>query len=232
MNKAVVMLSGGLDSTTAAAVAKRDFSEVHAISFDYGQRHNAELSAAVNIASQLELTSHTIFNIPLNIFGGSALTDKRIDVPSDRDIKEISTGIPITYVPGRNIIFLSIAAALAEVRDCQVIVTGFTQVDYSGYPDCRTEFTNAFVDMLNIGMQSGAEGKKWSIITPLMNQSKSETIKLGISLGVDYKNTVSCYQAEFVNGMITSCGICDSCILRKKGFKEAGVEDPTIYRST
>lgn len=223
-NTAVVLLSGGLDSTTTLAIAKSQGFDCHALTFDYGQRHYAELFAAKNIANLMGAASHQIFKIALDQIGGSALTDKKIAVP---DYKSHDYNhIPITYVPARNTIFLSIALGFAEVRKAQDIFIGASSVDYSGYPDCRPEYFSAFTHLANIATQQGIEGKPFTIHTPLLHLSKAQTLQAGLALGVDYSLTVSCYQATD-EGL--ACGVCDSCMLRKKGFADAGVVDPTRY---
>ena len=219
--KAVVLLSGGLDSSTVLAKAKADGYQVYALSFDYGQRHDSELAAAKVIASQAQVAEDKIVPMNLRSLGGSALTDHNIDVP----VAE-SEGIPVTYVPARNTVFLSVALGWAEVIDADAIFIGVSAVDYSGYPDCRPEYIAAFEVLANLATKRGVEGKKVSIITPLIALSKSKTVQLGASLGVDYSLTVSCYQA---NTLGEACGVCDSCRLRKKGFEDAGMIDPTRY---
>lgn len=219
--KAVVLLSGGLDSATTLAIARRDF-DCYALSFNYGQRHNAELSAAKKVAQSMQVQSHRIQDLDLATIGGSALTDRSIAVPESH-----AEGIPVTYVPARNTIFLSFALAWAEVLACNDIFIGVNAVDYSGYPDCRPEYINAFQQMANLATKRGVEGEKLVIHTPLINLSKSEIIKKGVALGVDYSLTVSCYQA---NDDGTACGVCDSCRFRREGFAAAGIEDPVLYR--
>lgn len=224
---AVVLLSGGLDSATAAAVARRDGFDVYALSFSYGQRHSAELVAAGRVALHLAVMDHKTIPIDLRAFGGSALTDD-IDVPKGRGVDEMSTEIPVTYVPARNTIFLSFALAWAEVLRSSDIFIGVNALDYSGYPDCRPEFIAAYEEMARIATKAGVEGTtSLSIHAPLIYLSKAEIIHLGSSLGVDYGLTVSCYDAD---GSGAACGACDSCVLRRKGFIEAGVNDPTRYR--
>lgn len=218
--KAVILLSGGLDSVTALSVAREKF-DCYALSFSYGQRHDAELVAANKIAKYFDVKEHRVLNIDLGQLGGSALTDKTIDVPETP-----SEGIPVTYVPARNTIFLSYALAWAEVLKANDIFIGVNAVDYSGYPDCRPEYIDAFTKMANLATKSAVEGQDITIHTPLIKLTKAEIIKLGLAHGVDYSMTVSCYSANS-NG--EACGRCDSCQLRKKGFEEAGVEDPTHY---
>lgn len=225
---AVVLLSGGLDSATVAAVAARDGFDVHALSFSYGQRHSAELDAAERVADHLGIKEHKTIPIDLRAFGGSALTDE-IDVPKDRDANEMSEGIPVTYVPARNTIFLSFALAWAEVLGSSDVFIGVNALDYSGYPDCRPEFIAAYQDMARIATKAGVEGAtELSIHAPLISMTKAEIIQLGSLLGVDYSLTVSCYDAGSDGA---ACGRCDSCVLRRKGFAEAGVDDPTKYRT-
>ena len=225
--KAVVLLSGGLDSTTVLAIAKSQDFEVYAISFRYGQRHIFELTAAKNVAEHLGIKKHLILDVDLSSIGGSALTDD-IDVPKGRDKSQMSSDIPITYVPARNTIFLSLALAWAEVLGARDIFIGANVVDYSGYPDCRPEFISAFEKMANLGTKAGVEGDKFTIHAPLSQLTKFDIIRKGIELGVNYSLTLSCYDPT-ENG--SACGECDSCLLRKKGFKEAGVTDPTIYKN-
>jgi 7-cyano-7-deazaguanine synthase len=226
-NKAVVLLSGGLDSTTTLAIAQKEEFEVYALSFDYGQRHKVELERAREIAKNFEVADHQIMTIDLRQFGGSALTDS-IDVPTNRDEKEMSAEIPITYVPARNTIFLSFCLAYAEVKIAQNIFLGVNAMDYSGYPDCRPEFIAAFETLANLATKAGVEGKgKLKIHTPLIQLTKAEIILKGFELGVDYSLTHSCYN-PVENG--ASCGSCDSCLLRLKGFNDAGFEDPVEYR--
>ncbi|MBY0474049.1 MAG: 7-cyano-7-deazaguanine synthase QueC [Nitrosomonas sp.] len=223
MKKAVVLLSGGLDSATTLAIARDQSFECHALSIDYGQRHYAELNAAQKVAQSLGSHAHKIIKINLTAFGGSALTDLSIEVPASG--KNIN--IPVTYVPARNTIMLSLALAWAETLDCQDIFIGVNTVDYSGYPDCRLEYIQAFEKMANLATKAGIEGKQLTIHTPLMPLSKQEIIQLGLALGVDYSFTVSCYQADEAG---RACGVCDSCRIRKAGFKTANIIDPTIYR--
>lgn len=220
--KAVILLSGGLDSATCCAIAKDKSFDIYAMSFRYGQRHSVELEASKRIAQTFNVKAHQIVDIDLRIFGGSSLTDN-LDVPKNRIEAE---DIPNTYVPARNTIFLSYAIAWAEVLKSSDIFIGVNAVDYSGYPDCRPEFIEAYSKMANLATKEGVEGNKLSIHTPLIDISKAEIIKKGISLGVDYSITHSCYDPS-EGGL--ACGKCDSCILRKKGFNEAGVPDPTKY---
>ena len=224
--KAIVLLSGGLDSTTTLAIAKNSGYDLFAISFNYGQRHKIELERAKTVAREIKTKEHRIIDIDLRQFGGSALTDD-IDVPTHRGDEKMSISIPITYVPARNTIFLSYALAYAEVTQCNNIFIGVTSVDYSGYPDCRPEFITAFEILANLATKAGIEGMdRIKIHTPLIHMTKAEIIKKGLSLGVDYGLTHSCYDPNEVG---LACGSCDSCLLRLKGFKKLGVEDPLKY---
>ena len=223
MSKAVILLSGGLDSTTVLAIAKEQNYDCYALSFDYGQKQRSELESSIAIAKKSNVIEHRIMKISLSDIGGSALTDKEISVPKFSD----SDDIPITYVPARNTIFLSFALAWAEVVDCQTIFIGVNALDYSGYPDCRPEFIKAFESMANLATKQSVEGDKIQIKTPLINMTKAEIIKKGLSLGVDYSETTSCYDA---NSLGEACGECDACVLRKNGFSSANVEDPTKYQ--
>ena len=223
MSKAVILLSGGLDSTTVLAIAKEQNYDCYALSFDYGQKQRSELESSIAIAKKSHVIEHRIMKISLNDIGGSALTDNDISVPKFSD----SDDIPITYVPARNTIFLSFALAWAEVVDCQTIFIGVNALDYSGYPDCRPEFIEAFEAMANLATKQSVEGDKIQIKTPLINMTKAEIIKKGLSLGVDYSETTSCYDA---NSLGEACGECDACVLRKNGFSSANVEDPTKYQ--
>ena len=226
--QAVVLLSGGLDSATALAVARNDGFRTACLSLDYGQRHQAELDAARRVAERLGADEHIVYPLDLRIFGGSALTDA-IDVPKDRDTADIASGIPVTYVPARNLIFLSIAAAFAETRGARDLYLGVNAVDYSGYPDCRPEFITAFEDAVNLATRMGVESigeDRVHVHAPLTDLTKADIITLGTKLGVDYRLTHSCYDPS-PDG--AACGRCDSCALRRKGFEEAGVPDPTRY---
>ncbi len=223
MSKAVILLSGGLDSTTVLAIAKEQNYDCYALSFDYGQKQRSELESSIAIAKKSNVIEHRIMKVSLNDIGGSALTDKDISVPKFSD----SDDIPITYVPARNTIFLSFALAWAEVVDCQTIFIGVNALDYSGYPDCRPEFIEAFEAMANLATKQSVEGDKIQIKTPLINMTKAEIIKKGLSLGVDYSETTSCYDA---NSLGEACGECDACVLRKNGFSSANVKDPTKYQ--
>ena len=220
--KAVVLVSGGLDSTTVLAIARSQGYACYTISFDYGQRHRSELLAAERTASSLGSVEHKVIKLDLRSIGGSALTDDAISVP-----EEETTGIPVTYVPARNTVFLSIALGWAEVLGADDIFIGVNAVDFSGYPDCRPDYIAAYEVMANLATRAGAEGNRLKIRTPLIDLSKAEIIKQGIALGVDYSLTVSCYQA---NDQGEACGKCDSCRLRSAGFAQAGVADPTLYR--
>ncbi|MFN3234342.1 MAG: 7-cyano-7-deazaguanine synthase QueC [Gammaproteobacteria bacterium] len=223
MKKAVILFSGGLDSTTCLAIAKSEGYECYLLSIDYGQRHASEINAAKKIVEHTEAKAHKVVNVDLRAIGGSALTDDAIDVPNYHNNEEI----PITYVPARNTIFLSIALGWAEVLDAEAVFVGASCIDYSGYVDCRPEYFKAVQDVYNLATTATADkGKSILIHTPLIHLSKAETIKKGLALGVDYSLTVSCYQATH-DGL--ACGQCDSCMLRKKGFKEASVPDPTRY---
>lgn len=225
MSDAVVLLSGGLDSTTILAVARQRFT-VHALSFRYGQRHSVELDSARRIAAAAGVASHVITDIDLRTFGGSALTAD-IDVPKDRDASTMTSAIPITYVPARNTIFLSFALAFAEVLAAQDIFIGVNALDYSGYPDCRPEYILAFERMANLATRGGVEGTNpVHIRAPLIAMTKAEIIRLGISHGVDYSVTTSCYDPDSGG---RACGRCDACQLRRRGFADAGVHDPTRY---
>ena len=219
--KAVVLVSGGLDSATVLAMALAEGLECYALAFDYGQRHRAELDASQKISATLGCKAHKVVTLDLRTIGGSALTDDSIDVP-----EEEAEGIPVTYVPARNTVFLSLALGWAEVLGANSIHIGVNAVDYSGYPDCRPEFIAAFEAVANLATQVGVEGQKMRIHTPLMSLSKADIITRGLALGVDYGQTVSCYQASD-NGL--ACGVCDSCRLRAEGFLAAGVPDPTRY---
>lgn len=222
MKKAVVLLSGGLDSTTCLAFAKNQGFECYALSFDYGQKHNAELNASKLIARSFSVKEHQTVKIELNNLVHSALTDHDTAIPNYSD----DSKIPVTYVPARNTVFLSIALGWAEVIEAESIFIGVSSVDYSGYPDCRPEYITAFQHMANLATKRGVEGNTITLETPLSKLSKAETIKLGQKLGVDYSLTVTCYRA---NDQGLACGVCDSCVLRKKGFIDLGFKDPTKY---
>ena len=224
-SRAVVLLSGGLDSATCLASAVAQGFSAYCLSFDYGQRHRAELEAAQRVAQALGATAHRTLKLDLNQFGGSALTDLSLDVPT----AGVQPGIPITYVPARNTIMLSLALAWAEVLGANDIFVGVNAVDYSGYPDCRPEYIAAFQAMANLATKAGVEGQILRIHTPLIDLSKAEIIRMGHELGVDYALTVSCYQADHAG---RACGVCDSCRLRQAGFAAAELPDPTRYVAT
>ncbi|HEY5718261.1 MAG TPA: 7-cyano-7-deazaguanine synthase QueC [Motiliproteus sp.] len=221
--KAVVLLSGGLDSSTVLAMARAQGYSCYALSFDYGQRADAELNAAAAVAHQLGVVEHKVIRLGLESIGGSALTDTRIDVP-----EELGSGVPVTYVPARNTVFLALALGWAEVLDADAIFIGVNAVDYSGYPDCRPEFIQAFQNLARVATKVGSDGKDIRIETPLLHLSKAEIIQQGQALGLDYALTVSCYQADEGGA---ACGVCDSCRLRAQGFSDAGVADVTRYRA-
>ncbi|MBZ5756982.1 7-cyano-7-deazaguanine synthase QueC [Pseudomonas sp. S5(2021)] len=220
--KAVVLLSGGLDSATVVAIARSQGFACYTMSFDYGQRHRAELQAAERVARQLGVAEHKVVGINLNGIGGSALTDTSIDVP-----EQPGEGVPVTYVPARNTVFLALALGWAEVLQAHDLFIGVNAVDYSGYPDCRPEFIEAFERMANLATKAGVEGNGFRIQAPLQHMSKAEIIRRGTELGVDYATTVSCYQADDDG---RACGVCDSCRLRAAGFAQAGLADATRYR--
>jgi len=224
MKPAVVLLSGGLDSATCLAIARSQGFDAYCLSFDYGQRHNAELKAAERVVKALGAKEHRVLSLGLAQFGGSALTDTSIAVPTEG----VQPGIPVTYVPARNTIMLSLALAWAEVLGSMDIFVGVNAVDYSGYPDCRPEYIAAFEKMANLATKFGVEGHKLTIHAPLIDLSKADIIRTGSALGVDYGLTVSCYQADSEG---RACGACDSCRLRAEGFAAAGVPDPTPYRT-
>jgi 7-cyano-7-deazaguanine synthase len=222
MKPAVILLSGGLDSATVLAIARESGFACHALSLDYGQRHNAELAAAAHVASSLGAREHRVIRLGLGELGGSALTDDSIAVPV-----RPTEGIPVTYVPARNTVMLALALAWAEVLDARDIFIGVNAVDYSGYPDCRPEFIAAFEQMANLATRAGVEGNKLRIHAPLQYLSKAQIIQRGMELGVDYTQTVSCYQADAEG---RACGVCDACRLRRQGFEQAGVGDLTRYK--
>jgi 7-cyano-7-deazaguanine synthase len=226
MNKAVVLLSGGLDSATCLAIAKAEGFSAYALTFSYGQRHQQELEAARRVASALGAADQLLVEFDLRRIGGSALTDE-IEVPKAASAAEIGREIPVTYVPGRNTIFLSFALSWAEVLGARDIFVGVNALDYSGYPDCRPEFLEAFQRVADLGTKAGAEGARFRIRAPLLHLTKAEIIRRGIDLGVDYGLTHSCYDPDPEG---RACGSCDSCVLRRRGFEEAGVADPTPYR--
>jgi 7-cyano-7-deazaguanine synthase len=222
MKPAVILLSGGLDSATVLAIAREAGFACHALSLDYGQRHNAELAAAARVAKSLGAVEHRVLKLGLSDIGGSALTDDSIAVPESP-----TDGIPVTYVPARNTVMLALALAWSEVLGGRDIFIGVNAVDYSGYPDCRPEFIAAFEHMANLATRAGVEGATLRIHAPLQYLSKAEIVRRGIELGVDFGQTVSCYQAD-VDGH--ACGVCDACRLRRQGFEQAGIPDPTRYR--
>ena len=223
--RAVVLLSGGLDSATAAAIALDQGYDVHGLSVRYGQRHSVELEAARKVAESLGLTSHIVTDIDLRVFGGSALTAD-VAVPKARSEEDMSADIPVTYVPARNTIFLSFALALAEVKEAGAIFVGVNAVDYSGYPDCRPEYIAAFETMANLATKAGVEGRRLTIHAPLIDLTKAQIITTGLALGVDYSQTMTCYDP---NDQGAACGQCDSCQIRLLGFAEAGIPDPAPY---
>jgi 7-cyano-7-deazaguanine synthase len=226
--RAVILLSGGLDSATAAAIARQQGFALYALSVDYGQRHRYELQAARRVAQSLGAARHVVLSVDLAQLGGSALTDA-IDVPKDRPADEMAHGIPVTYVPARNTVLLSLALAYSEVVGAADIFVGVNAVDYSGYPDCRPEYIAAFNAMANLATKASVEGRlKFTIHTPLLYWTKAEIIRRGVELGVDYSLTHSCYDPDPAGA---SCGRCDACLLRQKGFAEAGLEDPLKYQN-
>ena len=220
--KAVILVSGGLDSTTVVAIAKSQGYDCYTLSFDYGQRHRSELVAAQKISELMTVHAHKVVKLDLGSIGGSALTDSSIAIPESE-----TTGIPVPYVPARNTVFLSIALGWAEVLGANDIFLGVNAVDYSGYPDCRPEYIKAFETMANLATKAAVEGQKLSIHAPLIDMSKGQIVQAGLALGVDYSNTVSCYQASLEG---QACGKCESCRLRRQGFEQAGVKDPTRYQ--
>lgn len=226
--KAIVLLSGGLDSSTCLAIARSKGYEVYALSFRYGQRHSSELDAAQEIAAANQVELHKIIDLNLGSFGGSSLTDDSINVPTG-EYDDSSDEIPTTYVPARNTVFFSVALAWAEVLEADFIFAGVNAVDYSGYPDCRPEYIEAFQKMADLATKAGIEGKGVKLETPLIDLTKVKIIQLGIALGVDYSQTVSCYQADSEG---RACGECDSCQIRKQAFGNAGTEDPTRYQES
>lgn len=223
--KAVVLLSGGIDSTTTLAIARNEGYEAYALTFHYGQRHTREIEAASRVARELGATRQIVLDIDLRSFGGSALTDD-IEVPKGRDLSGISRDIPITYVPARNTIFLSFALAFAETLGAQDIFIGVNALDYSGYPDCRPEYISAFEHMANLATKAGVEGRPFTIHTPLIAMTKAHIIRTGADLGVDYSLTTTCYDPSAEG---KACGRCDACLLRLQGFREAGMSDPVPY---
>ena len=221
--KAVILVSGGLDSTTVVAMAKRQDYKCYTLSFDYGQRHRSELEAASRVSESMAVVEHKVVKLDLGSIGGSALTDTSIDVP-----EAATSGIPVTYVPARNTVFLSIALGWAEVLGANDIFLGVNAVDFSGYPDCRPEYITAFERMANLATRAAVEGQPLTVHAPLIDMSKAQIIQAGIELGVDYSKTVSCYQASLEG---EACGRCESCRLRRQGFKQAGISDPTRYQN-
>ena len=224
MKKAVILVSGGLDSATVLAIAQGAGYTCYAVSFDYGQRHSAELEAARQVAARAKVEEHRVVSIDLSQFGGSALTDESIDVP---DANTSEDAIPITYVPARNTVFLSLALAWSEVLGACDIFVGVNAVDYSGYPDCRPEFIRAYENMANLATRAGVEEQQLTVHAPLIDLTKAQIVQQGNELGVDYSLTVSCYQADATGA---ACGVCDSCFLRREGFANAGIADPTRYQ--
>lgn len=225
MKKAIVLLSGGLDSTTCLAIAKSQGFACYALSFQYGQKNDAELEAAKKIAATFEVATHYIMPLSIGNMGGSALTDRALEIPDHQEDNKI----PLTYVPARNTIFLAIALGWAEVIAADAVFIGVSAIDYSGYPDCRPEYIAAFQHLAQLATKAGIEGKATKIEAPLIHLSKAQTIRQGHALGVDYALSISCYRADKAG---LACGSCHSCVLRKKGFREAGVEDPTAYVDT
>ena len=221
--KAVILVSGGLDSTTVVAMAKSKGYDCHTLSFDYGQRHRSELVAAQRVSELMAVREHKVVVLDLGSIGGSALTDTSIDVPESE-----TSGIPVTYVPARNTVFLSIALGWAEVLGANDIFLGVNAVDFSGYPDCRPDYISAFEGVANLATKAAVEGQKLTIHAPLIDMSKAQIIQAGLQLGVDYSKTVSCYQAS-LDG--EACGRCESCRLRRQGFEQAGISDPTRYQN-
>ena len=226
-HKAVVLLSGGLDSSTVLAIAKAEGFDAHAMTFRYGQRHQAEIEAARRVAARFSVAHHVVVDIDLRVFGGSALTSE-LEVPKNRPVEEMSEGIPVTYVPARNTIFLSFALAWAEVLGAEHIFIGVNALDYSGYPDCRPEYIEAYQRMANLATRAGVEGgQRLRIHTPLLELSKAQIVRRGLELGVDYGMTCTCYDPSPVG---EACGQCDACLLRLKGFAENGLTDPAPYQ--
>ena len=223
--RAVILLSGGLDSSTCLAVARRDGFETHALSVNYGQRHRTELDRARRVARALGAADHRVVRVDLSAFGGSALTDAALAVPKDRPARAMASGIPVTYVPARNTVLLALALAHAETLGASDIYVGVNAIDYSGYPDCRPAFIRAFERLASVATRAGVEGRPLHIRAPLLRLTKAGIVRLGTSLGVPYRLTLSCYDP--VRGR--ACGRCDACELRRKGFAEAGVPDPTVY---
>jgi 7-cyano-7-deazaguanine synthase len=231
--QAVILLSGGLDSAAAGWWAVRKGLRLHALTVNYGQRHAAELTAAGKVAAHLGVKEHAILSVNLSLFGGSALTDPALSVPKCRSMRHIGQGVPVTYVPARNTVFLSLALAFAEARDTQDIIIGANVLDYSGYPDCRPAFLNAFARLANLGTKAGAEGKRFRVHTPLLKMTKAQIIRRGLKWGADFSLTSSCYdpsaQGNARRQSFLACGRCDACSLRRKGFAELGLTDPVPY---
>ncbi|MBX8631830.1 MAG: 7-cyano-7-deazaguanine synthase QueC [Thermoplasmata archaeon] len=221
MKEAVLLLSGGLDSTTVAAILNSQGYSIRALTVDYGQRHIREIEAAKSVASHFKVKEHVVMHVDFSLIGGSALTDMSLSVPEGG-----TSGIPVTYVPARNAVFLSLALAFSETRQCNEIYTGINAIDYSGYPDCRPEFLEAFNRLARLATRAGVEGKPARVIAPLINMRKADIIRAGIAVGAPYGLSWSCY-----NGREKACGLCDSCLLRLKGFMEAGLEDPIDYEN-
>ena len=221
--KAVILVSGGLDSTTVVAMAKSQGYDCYTLSFDYGQRHRSELVAAQNVSELMTVHAHKVVKLDLGSIGGSALTDSSIEIPESE-----TTGIPVTYVPARNTVFLSIALGWAEVLGANDIFLGVNAVDYSGYPDCRPEYIQAFETMANLATKAAVEGQALKIHAPLIDMTKGQIVQTGLALGVDYSKTVSCYQANLKG---EACGKCESCRLRRQGFEQASIKDPTRYQN-
>lgn len=227
--RAVVLLSGGLDSATTLGLARAEGFECHTLAFDYGQRHRHELDAARRVAKHLGAASHRVFTLDFRSIGGSALTDDALAVPKDRSHDEMDRGVPITYVPARNLVFLSIATAIAEVLGTLDVYIGVNAIDYSGYPDCRPEFVDAFARTATLATRAGTQGQTLRVRAPLISMTKAQIIRAGVNAGVDYALTHSCYDPVERAGSVLACGHCDSCVLRREGFVAAGVNDPTRY---
>lgn len=224
-NGVVLLLSGGIDSTTLCALAKSEGKEIYTLSFDYGQKHKSELSRAAEISTAYGAKEHYVFPVPISQWGGSALTDSKIEVGKTRKLENTENEIPATYVPARNIVFLSIALCLAKIKGIPEIWLGANEADYIGYPDCREEFFRRFEDMAQSGLETG-DRLRLRIVTPLLHKTKREIITLGMALGVDYSKTLTCYSPDDLG---RACGECEACVLRKNGFRDAGIEDPTLY---
>ncbi len=234
IKKAVVLISGGIDSSTVLSMVQNDFDEIHAMSFGYGQRHNVELLKAKEIAKDFNVKKHQIVNIDLGSFGGSALTDDSIDVPKYEDISQIEEGIPVSYVPARNTIFLSYALGYAEVIEAYDIFIGVHATDHSNYPDCRRDYVDSFEHMANLATKAGRDGKKIIIHTPIIDKTKDQIVKIGLDAGVDYSKTISCYDPIYEKGLngeidALSCGKCLACVVRLEAFAANGLKDPVRY---